>query len=95
MLPRVAQEFGPQAGPSLLPTRAQRARSPSHAVTDGRVPLVRPSFPLSLRDADGETPPVSSFFFTCGGTATAPAAVGGFSARARVRIGLASSSRLR
>jgi len=48
---------------------------PLHAVADERVPLVRPSSSLSLRDADGVAPPVSSSFLTRGGTATAPAAV--------------------
>ena len=55
------------------PSRVTRGRCLSHAATDGWVPLVRPSFLLSLRDADG---PVSFFFITHGGSATAPAAVG-------------------
>jgi len=75
-MPRAAQELGPQAGPSVLGPCARCTHLlPPQAVTDGRVPLVRPSFLLSLRDADGEVPPVTSFF-TRGGTATAPAAVG-------------------
>jgi len=69
-------EIGPQAGP-LCSAHAGAARvlSPLCTVTEERVPLVRPSSPLSLRDADGVTPPVSSFSATHGGTAAAPAAV--------------------
>ena len=70
--PGEAQPNGPQAGPHGRCAGAL----PPHTVTDGRVPLVRPSFFLSLRDAHGEVPPVSFFFNTHGGSATAPAAVG-------------------
>jgi len=56
--------------------RAACAALSLHAVTNERVPLVRPSSPLSLRDADGEVPPVSSFSVAHGGSATTPASVG-------------------
>ena len=61
---------------SARPTRALRALSPPHAVTDRWVPLVRTSLPLSLRDADGVAPPVSSSFLARGGSAAAPAVAG-------------------
>ena len=69
------------------PAHTSTARAlPLHAVTDGRVPLVKPSFFLSLRDTDGEVPPVSFFFNTHDGSATAPAAVGeGLGPRARAQ----------
>jgi len=48
IVPRAAQELGPQAGPLTLSPRVRCARyPPSRAVTDGRVPPVRPFFLLS------------------------------------------------
>jgi hypothetical protein len=81
----VAQEFGPQAGPSALGPRGRCARLPlPQVVTDGRVPLVRLPLLSSLRDAEGKVPPVSFSFNTHGGSATTPAAGGeGLSPRAR------------
>ena len=64
--PGEAQPNGPQAGPHGRCARAL----PLHAVTDGRVPLVRPSFFLSLRDADGEVPLVLAHARACSSLAS-------------------------
>jgi len=56
-------------------------------------PRVQPALLPSLKVADGEVPPVSSFSLTCGGSAATLAAVGGVSAHAKVRNGAASASR--
>ena len=64
-------------GPRARPMRAAQALSPRGRCARSPL-LMRPArqtlLPLlSLQDADGETPPVSSFSFTRGGTAAASA----------------------
>ena len=88
-------EIGPQVGPLPHGPRGRCACAllSARSLTSGSRSSGPPS-PLSLRDADGVAPPVSSAFFVCGGSAAIPAAAGEVQAHTRVRISSASTLRL-
>ena len=66
---------------------------PAHLALAQAGPRAEPACLPSLKVADGEVPPVSSFSLTLGGSTATAAAAGGVLAHAKVRNGSASASR--
>ena len=82
-------------GPSARHTRALRALPPPHAVTDGRVPPVRPSAPFPLCRTLTRRPHPSAPPSRAAALPRLRPPLARVSARVRVRIGFASTSRPR